>query len=110
MTSAYDVDFQYGAVTEAAAKQIQDLLAGKGTVLGSVRIDPGRAAFERPEPAESGTDDPALAAEFAPGTSFHHITTTIYVDGGGHVHAVLIDEHHTSSGVVLQILADVAIN
>jgi hypothetical protein len=88
MTSISEVQVQHGALSEATAKKVQDLIGDKGTLYS-------------PEPA----DEP-----FKPGTSFHSISTEIYVDSEGHVHAVLIDEHHTSDGVVIEILADVPIN
>ena len=96
MTTTADYDFRFGPPSEETAARIRDLLADKGDILGSVTTQTG--------------PPPPKAEDMAPGTSFHHITTTLYVDSGGHVHAVLIDEHTTSSGTVIEILADVAIN
>lgn len=91
-----DSKVKFGPVTETTAKQIQDLLIDKGAILGSVGTE---------------IDVPVLANEpMLPGTTTHFLSTTYYVDSGGHVHAVLIDERTTSDGTVLEILADVPIN
>jgi hypothetical protein len=110
MTSAYDFNLQHVTRSEETAKQIQELLADKGTVLGTlgtVSID-----INGQDDAQGRTAaDPEAADEpMAPGTSTHMISTEIYFDSAGHVHAVLIDDHTTPSGTVIEILADVAIN
>jgi hypothetical protein len=85
-----DPRFQFGAVSEATAAQIQDLLAGKGTVLGSVGID-----------VDGGGQTDTV--------SVHHFTTTIYVDGASQVHVVTIDVVTTGPDTVLEILSDVVL-
>jgi len=105
MTSAYDFDPQ---PTQATAKMIHDALADKGTVLGSgtVILDGPRGD---PEPETA-----LLADRF--GKIIHHFSTVTYIDGGGHLHAVLFDLVTTIPGtpsettMILEILSDVAVS
>jgi hypothetical protein len=102
MTSASDLNVQYGAPDDETAKKVQQVLTDEATIFGSARVE-----VTAPEAVpEAVADEPML-----PGTSTHLISTAIYSDSGGHVHAVLIDEHTTArTGTVLEILADVPIN
>jgi hypothetical protein len=86
MTSTSDVEVRYGTITEAKIKQVQDLIGDKGTVYS-----------------------PEAAQEPGTTTTTHTLTTLFYADSSGHFHAVLIDEVTTSSGTVLEILADVVV-
>lgn len=94
MAYASDFKFEFGPITEVLAGQIQDLIADKGTVVGSVGID-----VSGPGPTD------------APGTTTHHIATTIYVDSAGHAHILVVDEVTDSTGTTtLEFLADVTLN
>ena len=83
----------------ASAKRLNDLLAEKGTL-----IDPG--AIIVPEP-KAGDDT---------GVVVHHVSHTTYMDAGGHLHAVLLDEVVTgiqgggAGHTVLEILSDVVVS
>ena len=81
-----------------SAKRLNDLFADKGTL-----IDPGAVIV----PAKAGDDT---------GVVIHHISHTSYMDAGGHLHAVLIDEVVTgiqgggAGTTVLEILSDVTVS
>ncbi len=92
MAYTSDSGFQYGPVSDETAQKIQELVGEKGTVIGSVGIDIG----------QTGVTDAA--------TTTHHVTTSVYVDGAGHAHILVIDEVTSAGGMVLEILADVQIN
>ena len=88
--------------TQDTAKRIRDLFAAKGNVLGS-----GSVVVQEPR-GEAADDDPVVV---------HHVSHVTYMDGAGHMHAVLMDEVITFEGpvggghahTVLEILSDVQI-
>jgi hypothetical protein len=106
MTSASDYDPQS---TQATAKRIHDLLADKGTVLGS-----GTVVVQ----GSRGGPDPgaALLADSPSTLIIHHVSSVTYLDNGGHLHAVLLDEVTTippassESVTTLEIVSDVAVS
>jgi hypothetical protein len=89
----------------ASAKRVHDALADRGTILG-----PGIVVVQAP-----GSDSDIAPPDIT-GTVIHHISTETYIDEGGHIHAVLIDEVVTgvqgggAGTTVIEILSDVPVS
>lgn len=89
----------------ASAKRVQDALAEKGTPLGTgIIVVPAPRAGSDVGPPDSTA------------VVIHHVSTVTYMDDGGHVHAVLVDEVVTgmqgggAGTTTIEILADVPVS
>jgi len=99
MTSDSDLDS-----TSTRNKRLQDALGNKGRVLGTdTVVVPGS---RQGSGSEAAGDAPSAAV-------IHAVSSGTYIDGDGHIHAVLYDQVTTIAGSqetqVLEIVSDVVV-